>query len=59
MPPTPPARSPARSADELNEAIRRLWPHPAMRLTREQRAEYEQLVEEWAAAVRADIVEAA
>jgi hypothetical protein len=30
-----------------------------MRLTQEQRAEYEQLVEEWAAAVRAGIVEAA
>lgn len=59
MPPTPPARGSSRSADELNEAIRRLWPHPAMRLTREQRAEYEQLVAEWAAAVRAGIVEAA
>lgn len=30
-----------------------------MRLTREQRAEYEQLVKAWAAAVRADIVGAA
>ncbi|MEV6696199.1 hypothetical protein AB0M68_03425 [Streptomyces sp. NPDC051453] len=59
MPPTPPARGSSRSADELNEAIRQLWPHPSMRLTPEQRAKYEQLVTEWAAAVRAGIVEAA
>jgi hypothetical protein len=43
----------------VNEDIRALWPHPTVRLTDEQRAEYEQLVAEWAAAVRSEVVEAA
>lgn len=59
MPSTPLPQSPVRSAAVVNEEIRRLWPHPAMRLTPEQRARYEMLVVEWAAAVRGEIVEAA
>ena len=48
-----------RSAADVNEEIRALWPHPSMRLTPEQRAALERLYEEWAAAVRAEVVEAA
>jgi hypothetical protein len=43
----------------LNEEIRALWPHPSVRLRPEQRREYERLITEWAAAVRAEIVKAA
>lgn len=35
-----------RSAAELNAQIRALWSHPAVPLTREQRAEYERLCAE-------------
>ncbi|MGW7087479.1 hypothetical protein ACWGH2_28835 [Streptomyces sp. NPDC054871] len=59
MSPAPPSPGSSRSADELNELIRALWPCPAVRLRPEQRAEYEALVVEWAAAVRGEIVEAA
>ncbi|ARX81489.1 hypothetical protein SMD44_00887 [Streptomyces alboflavus] len=48
-----------RSADEINQQIRALWPHPAVRLSTEQRARYERLVVEWAAAVRGEVVKAA
>ncbi|MGW0532252.1 hypothetical protein [Streptomyces sp. NPDC003032] len=48
-----------RSSVELNERIRGLWLRTGGRLTAEQRREYEQLVTEWAAAVRAEIVRAA
>ena len=53
------ASGPSRPAAVVNEDIRALWPHPTVRLTDEQRAEYEQLVAEWAAAVRSEVVEAA
>jgi hypothetical protein len=43
----------------VNEEIRALWPHPSVRLSSEERARYERLVAEWAAAVRAEVVEAA
>ncbi|MFP3986866.1 hypothetical protein U9R90_05065 [Streptomyces sp. E11-3] len=59
MPPPPPSDGTVRSAAELNRQIRALWPHPAVRLSDEQRARYEVLVAEWAAAVRAEMVEAA
>lgn len=59
VPPTPPPPGSARPAAVVNEEIRRLWPHPAVRLSTEQRARYEALVVEWAAAVRGEIVEAA
>jgi hypothetical protein len=38
--------APARSADELNAAIRALWSHPQVPLTAAQRAEYERLCTE-------------
>jgi hypothetical protein len=43
----------------VNEDIRALWPRAGTQLTAEERAAYERLLVEWAAAVRADIVEAA
>lgn len=49
----------ARSSDEVNEQIRGLWLRAGGRLTNEQRAQYERLVTEWAAAMRAEVVEAA
>jgi hypothetical protein len=48
-----------RSAAEINQQIRALWPHPSVRLRPEQRREYERLVTEWAAAVRSEVVAAA
>ncbi|WP_372459928.1 hypothetical protein [Streptomyces anatolicus] len=48
-----------RSSVELNERIRGLWLRASGRLTAEQRREYEQLVTEWAAAVREEMVKAA
>ncbi|EPH46767.1 hypothetical protein GCM10010252_60580 [Streptomyces aureoverticillatus] len=48
-----------RSSSELNERIRGLWLRAGGRLSVEQRREYEQLVTEWAEAVRAEIVQAA
>lgn len=59
MPLTPPPHGSVRSSVELNERIRGLWLRTGGRLTAEQRREYEQLVTEWAAAVRAEIVRAA
>src|SRR5512147_2490183 len=62
MPPEPASRGSARSAADANEAIckllRRAFGRP---LTDEERAEYQLLVTQWAAAVRkeTDIVEAA
>ncbi|MEV5609985.1 hypothetical protein [Streptomyces sp. NPDC052225] len=57
MPPLTPGS--VRSAEEVNEQIRGLWLRAGGRLTSEQRAEYDRLVTEWAAAVRAEIVKAA
>lgn len=64
MPTPPPDPGLVRPAAVVNEEIRRLWPHPAVRLSSEQRARYEELVAEWAAVSRAEslrdgIVEAA
>jgi hypothetical protein len=59
MPPNPSGRGPVRSADVVNEDIRALVRGAGRRLTDEERAVYEQLLLEWAAAVRAEIVEAA
>ncbi|CAL9320434.1 hypothetical protein [Streptomyces rubradiris] len=57
-PDTPPPGS-ARSAAELNERIRALWLRAGGTLSAQERAEYELLVIQWAAAVRGRIIEAA
>ncbi|MET7924704.1 hypothetical protein ABZT43_12060 [Streptomyces sp. NPDC005349] len=59
MSPTPPASGPARPAAVVNEEIRALVLECGGWLYGDTRIRYEQLVEEWAAAVRAGIVEAA
>jgi hypothetical protein len=62
MSPDFPGRGSVRSAADLNEAIRALWLRLGGRpVTVVERREYELLVVEWAAAVRAEgqIVEAA
>ncbi|WP_112469615.1 hypothetical protein [Streptomyces triticisoli] len=48
-----------RSAAELNEQIRSLWLRSGGSLSAQERAEYELLVVEWAAAIRGRIIEAA
>lgn len=59
MSPNSPPQGGVRSAAAVNEDIRRLWQDTRVRLVGERRAEYERLVVEWAAAVRAEVVEAA
>ena len=49
----------ARSAAEVNERIRALWLRTRGTLSAQERAEYELLVVQWAAAVRGEVVEAA
>ncbi|MER6715143.1 MULTISPECIES: hypothetical protein [unclassified Streptomyces] len=48
-----------RSAAEVNDEIRALWLRTGGTLSAEERAEYELLVVEWAAAIRGGVVEAA
>ncbi|MGI5452952.1 hypothetical protein ACQEWB_07205 [Streptomyces sp. CA-249302] len=48
-----------RSAAELNEQIRALWLRAGGSLSVQERAEYELLVVEWAAAIRGNVIEAA
>ncbi|GAA2227877.1 hypothetical protein GCM10010104_20460 [Streptomyces indiaensis] len=48
-----------RSAAEVNEEIRALWQRTGGTLSAEERAEYEMLVVEWAAALRSGVVKAA
>ena len=52
-------RGSVRSAAELNERIRALWLRAGGTLSPQERAEYELLVVEWAAAIRSDVIEAA
>ena len=59
MSPDPFARGSVRSAADLNDRIRALWRHAGGSLSAQERAEYELLVAEWAAAMREDIIEAA
>lgn len=54
MPLTPPRPTPVRSAADVNAAIRRLWERAGGVLLPSQREEYERLVVEYAAAVRAE-----
>lgn len=48
-----------RSAAALNEQIRALWTRAGGSLTEQERAEYELLVVEWAAAIRGEVIKAA
>ncbi|MFF2502215.1 hypothetical protein ACFVTY_02280 [Streptomyces sp. NPDC058067] len=59
MPPTPPPDGTARPAAAVNEEIRALVLECGGWLYGSSRDRYEQLVEEWAAAVRVGVVEAA
>ncbi|MFE7766801.1 hypothetical protein [Streptomyces sp. NPDC057438] len=59
MSPDPPACGSVRSAADLNDRIRALWRRAGGSLSPQERAEYELLVAQWAAAIRADVVEAA
>ncbi|WAZ20258.1 hypothetical protein STRCI_001359 [Streptomyces cinnabarinus] len=59
MSPDSEARGSVRSAAEVNEQIRALWVRAGGTLSAQERAEYELLVVEWAAAIRADVIEAA
>jgi hypothetical protein len=58
---TPDSATPdsVRSAAEVNEQIRALWLRAGGSLSPQERAEYELLVVEWAAAIRGSVVEAA
>lgn len=47
-----------RSAAEVNEQIRALWLRAGGSLSAQERAEYESLVVEWAAAIRGRVVQA-
>ena len=59
MSPDSPGLGRVRSAAAVNEDIRALWVDTRVRLSEEGRAALERLYVEWAAAVRAEIVEAA
>ncbi|WP_037822201.1 hypothetical protein [Streptomyces sp. NRRL B-24720] len=59
MPRRPSPATPVRSPDAVNEDIRALWARSGDVLSPGGRREYERLLVEWAAAVRADVVEAA
>lgn len=54
MPPNPPGPTPARSAADVDGAIRELWRTAGRVLTVEQRREYEVLLMEWARAYMAE-----
>ncbi|MEU6733309.1 hypothetical protein [Streptomyces physcomitrii] len=56
---TSPAPGKSRPADVVNEEIRALWMRAEGQLTVEQRQQYQELVTEWAEAVREEIVKAA
>jgi hypothetical protein len=59
MSPNPLAPGRVRPAAVVNGDIRALWPRAGTQLTAKERAAYERLLVEWAAAVRAEVVEAA
>jgi hypothetical protein len=59
MSPNEPTSGSGRSAAEVNEQIRALWLRAGGSLSPQERAEYELLVVEWAAAIRGDVIEAA
>ncbi|MFJ8001154.1 hypothetical protein ACIQ7D_29190 [Streptomyces sp. NPDC096310] len=54
-----PSASPVRSAAVVNAEIRALWARAGSALSSAEQERYQRLLVEWAAAVRADVVEAA
>ncbi|MFJ1596048.1 hypothetical protein [Streptomyces sp. NPDC088261] len=54
-----PAGAPVRSAAVVNVEIRALWTRAGGALSAAEQERYQRLLVEWAAAVRADVVEAA
>ncbi|MFD5137425.1 hypothetical protein ACFWMX_14485 [Streptomyces sp. NPDC058378] len=59
MPESPVVPGFVRSAAVVNEEIRALWQRSGGVLAPEGQREYERLLVEWAAAVQADVAEAA
>lgn len=59
MSPSPVASGSVRPSAVVNAEIRALWADPRVRLTAEQRREYQRLIAEWEMAKRAEIVKAA
>ncbi|MFF2522097.1 hypothetical protein [Streptomyces liangshanensis] len=53
------ASTPVRSAAVVNVEIRALWTRAGGALSAAEQERYQRLLVEWAAAVRADVVEAA
>ncbi|MEU9746075.1 MULTISPECIES: hypothetical protein [Streptomyces] len=53
------ASVPVRPAAVVNAEIRALWARAGRALSPAEQQEYQRLLVEWAAAVRADVVEAA
>ena len=51
--------APSRSAADVNAEIRALWARAGSALSAAEQERYQRLLVEWAAAVRADVVEAA
>ena len=51
--------APARAAADVNAEIRALWARAGSALSVAEQERYQRLLVEWAAAVRADVVEAA
>ncbi|MYV55330.1 hypothetical protein [Streptomyces sp. SID3212] len=54
-----PVGTPVRSAAVVNGEIRALWTRAGGALSAAEQERYQRLLVEWAAAVRADVVEAA
>ncbi|GHH50628.1 hypothetical protein [Streptomyces candidus] len=59
MPPPPSPPGPARPAAVVNAEIRGLWSRSCGCLSPADEARYQELLVEWADAVRAELVEAA
>ena len=59
MSPSPAPSGSVRSAAVVNEDIRALWRDAGGELTEAEQERYWRLLEEWVAAVRADVAEAA
>jgi hypothetical protein len=56
---TPPPSGPPRPAEVVQADIRALWTHRDKRLTDEERERYEELRDEWVAAMHGEMTTAA